>query len=102
MSAVNSLASALGARLIVELAEDDEPARATPAALPDSLVQFSRSPRFSTEAARLAKAKKTPETVLREHLLQAMAGLASLAATRPLTELDWHRILDTAVLIARG
>jgi hypothetical protein len=29
-----------------------------------------------------------------------MAGMASLT-TRPMTELDWHRILDAAVLIAR-
>jgi transcriptional regulator with XRE-family HTH domain len=101
LSAVNSLATALGARLVVELAEDDEPARAAPAALPDSLVQFSRSPRFSAEAARLARTTKMAETVMRERLLQAMAGLGSLAATRPLSELDWHRILDTAVLIAR-
>jgi len=102
LSAVNSLATALGARLIVELAEDDQPAQETPAALPDSLVQFSRSPRFSIEAARLAETTKMAETVMRERLLQAMAGLASLAATRPLSELDWHRILDAAVLIARG
>lgn len=102
LSAVNSLAAALGARLIVELAEDDEPPRETPDALPDSLVQFSRSPRFSAEAVRLAKAKKVAETAMRERLLQAMAGLGLLAATRPLSELDWHRILDAAVLIARG
>lgn len=100
LSAVNSLATALGARLIVELAEDDQPPPQTPATLPDSLVQFSRTARFSAEAARLATATRTPETVLRERLLQAMAGLGSLA-TRPLSELDWHRILDTAVLIAR-
>ena len=102
LSAVNSLAAALGARLIVELAEDDELARVAPDALPDSLVQFSRSLRFSTEAVRLAKAKKVAETVMRERLLQAMAGLGLLAAIRPLSELDWHRILDAAVLIARG
>jgi hypothetical protein len=29
-----------------------------------------------------------------------MAGMASLSR-RPLTELDWHRILDTVVLITR-
>jgi transcriptional regulator with XRE-family HTH domain len=102
LSAVNSLATALGARLIVELAEDDQPAQETPVALPDSLARFSRSPRFRTEAARLAEATKMAETVMRERLLQAMAGLGSLAATRPLSELDWHRILDAAVLIARG
>jgi transcriptional regulator with XRE-family HTH domain len=101
LSAVNSLAAALGTRLIVELAEGDQPAAETPIALPDSLLQFCRSQRFSTEATRLAKATKTPETAMRERLLHAMAGMGSLTA-RPLSELDWHRILDTAVLTARG
>jgi transcriptional regulator with XRE-family HTH domain len=101
LSAVNSLAAALGARLIVELAEADQPAPQTPASLPESLVQFSRGLRFSTEAKRLAKATRTPETVMRERLLHAMAGIGSITA-RPLAELDWHRILDAVVLIARG
>lgn len=101
LSAVSSLAAALGARLIVDLADDDQPAPEAPSALPDSLVQFARSPRFVAEAARLAKATKTSETALRGRLLQAMAGLGTLT-TRPMSELDWHRILDTAVLIARA
>jgi transcriptional regulator with XRE-family HTH domain len=101
LSAVNSLAAALGANLIVALADGDQPAYETSVALPDSLLQFCRSPRFSTEAARLAKATNTPETAMRERLLHAMAGMGSLT-TRPLSDLDWHRILDAAVLTARG
>jgi transcriptional regulator with XRE-family HTH domain len=101
LSAVSNLATALGARLIVDLADGDEPAHHEPAALPDSLVQFSRSPRFSTEARRLATAGRTPETLIRQRLLRAMAGMAALTP-RPLSELDWHRTLDTAALIARG
>jgi transcriptional regulator with XRE-family HTH domain len=100
LSAVNSLAIALGVRLSVELADGEEPARDAPAVLPDSLVQFSRSQRFSVEAQRLAEAMRASEALLRERLLHAMAGMASLT-TRPLSELDWHRILDAAVLIAR-
>jgi transcriptional regulator with XRE-family HTH domain len=100
LSAVNSLATALGARLSVELAEGDEPARGAPAALPDSLVQFSRSLRFSTEAHRLAATTRAAEALVRERLIHALAAMASLT-TRPLSELDWHRILDAAVLIAR-
>ena len=100
LSAVTSLAAALGARLIVELAEGDEPAREAAAGLPDSLVQFSRSPRFRTEAQRLAATARATETLVRERLLHAMAGMATLSA-RPLSELDWHRVLDAAVLIAR-
>ena len=101
LSAVSSLAAALGACLIVELAEGDQPAPKTPAALPSSLLQFSRSPRFSAEAARQAKATKTSETAFRERLLHAMAGMGSLAI-RPLSEMDWHRILDAAILTVRG
>jgi transcriptional regulator with XRE-family HTH domain len=100
LSAVNSLATALGVRLTVELTEGDEAGRDAPAALPDSLVQFSRSPRFSTEAQRLAAATRASEALVRERLLHAMGGMASLTP-RPLSELDWHRILDAAVLIAR-
>lgn len=101
LSAVSSLAGALGATLLVELTEGDRPASQAPAALPDSLVQFSRSARFSTESARIAQATETPETTMRERLLHAMAGLGSLA-TRPLAESDWHRILDAAVLTTRA
>lgn len=95
LSAVSSLAAALGARLVVELADDD----ATPAApLPDSLLRFARSARFATESARLATAAGATPTATRERLLHAMAGMATLA-TRPLTEVDWHRLLDAAVLM---
>jgi len=96
LSAVSSLASALGARLVVELADDD----ATPAApLPDSLLRFAKSARFAAESARLATAANAPETATRERLLHAMAGMAALA-TRPLTDIDWHRLLDAAVLMS--
>jgi hypothetical protein len=79
----------------VELA-DDEPDRPAPAAVPDSLAQFARSPRFGAEAEPLRAS--TPAA--RERLLHAMAGLAAVK-DRPLTELDWHRVLDAVVLIAR-
>jgi transcriptional regulator with XRE-family HTH domain len=101
LSAVTNLASALGARLVVELMDGDEPIRSTLDSLPDSLVQFSRTARFSAEASRLAKATRTPETPARDRLLRAMAGMSGLTR-KPLVELDWHRILDVAVLITRG
>jgi hypothetical protein len=82
----------------VELA-DDEPAPA-PAALPDSLVRFARTARFTTEAARLAKSSRAPEKLARQRLLEAMSGMAALTR-RPMSDLDWHRILDTAILISR-
>jgi transcriptional regulator with XRE-family HTH domain len=100
LSAVGNLAAALGAGLVVELVDDDGPRRREPEELPGSLVQFARSSRFSTEASRLAKATRSPQGRVRERLLHAMAAMATLTP-RPLTELDWHRVLDTAVLLTR-
>jgi transcriptional regulator with XRE-family HTH domain len=97
LSAVSSLAAALGAHLIVDL---DEHAPAPPVALPDSLVQFARSPRFAVEAAKLAAGAGRSATAMRERLLLAMAGMGALT-TRPLTDPDWHRLLDAAILTAR-
>jgi transcriptional regulator with XRE-family HTH domain len=100
LSAVTNLATALGAHLVVELVEDGKPARAQPDIVPDSLVQFARGARFATETTRLAKATRTAPTAVRERLLHAMAAMACLTPRR-LSELDWHRILDTAVLLSR-
>src|SRR5262249_29042839 len=86
LSAVSNLAEALGTRLVVGLAEDDQPARAR---LPDSLVQFARGDRFRAEAARLAAKRREPETATRGRLLDAMTAMASLTE-QSLTELDWH------------
>ncbi|GAA1897508.1 helix-turn-helix domain-containing protein [Asanoa iriomotensis] len=87
LAAITGLAAALGAELRVELREDGEPS--APATLPDSLVRFARSPRFTNE--------RLPD---RERVLTAMAAMGALA-DRPLTDLDWHRILDTVVLLTR-
>ncbi|MEU7875916.1 helix-turn-helix domain-containing protein [Dactylosporangium sp. NPDC049140] len=89
LSTVNSLAAALGLRLVVDLVEGDD--EAPEPALPESLVQFARSPRFRREAERLPPP---------DRLLRAMAGMAALTDREP-SELDWHRLLDAAVLIGR-
>ncbi|MEV0716805.1 helix-turn-helix transcriptional regulator [Asanoa sp. NPDC050611] len=88
LAAVASLATALGTELRVELS-DGAGTEATPAQLPDSLVRFARTQRFAAE--------RLPD---RERVLTAMATLGALA-DRPLTELDWHRVLDTIVLLSR-
>ena len=98
LSAVASLATALGAHLAVELVDDDQPRRPQPEVLPDSLLQFARGQRFPVAAARLAEATRASPAEVRERLLHAMAATASLVP-RPLSELDWHRILDTVVLL---
>jgi transcriptional regulator with XRE-family HTH domain len=81
-SAVERLAEALGAELRADLAEPQAPT------LPASLLAFSEQPRFRTATRGLDR------TVT----LRAMAALAAVATAAP-SELDWHRILDTVVLI---
>jgi len=97
LAALSALAQALGAELRVELAESGRPG--TSAARPASLLEFARLPRFAAETARLADRLGRPRTVQRELLLDAMSS-ASAAVPGRRTELDWHRILDTIVLIA--
>jgi hypothetical protein len=41
-----------------------------------------------------------PVAATRERLLAVLAGVASVATSAP-TELDWHRVLDTVILITR-
>lgn len=89
LSALAALSRALGADLTVDLGIPAEPASIP---LPPSLVAFARTPRFAAEAAAL--------DIDRSRLLQAMAAMAALSPRR-LTDLDWHRLLDAAVLISR-
>jgi transcriptional regulator with XRE-family HTH domain len=100
LGTLGSLAQALGTRLVVELHDADRPGAASAVELPDTLVQFARLPRFADEAGRLATASGQPDVVVRERLLTAMAGIGAVP-TGTRSELDWHRILDAVVLIAR-
>jgi len=86
LSAVRSLAAALGFRLVVEVADG---AADKPHALPDSLMRFARSARFRAEATQFDP----------ERLLQAMAAMGALSDDP--TEQDWHRLLDAALLMTR-
>jgi transcriptional regulator with XRE-family HTH domain len=81
-SAVERLAEALGARLQADLAEPQPPT------LPASLSAFAEQPRFRAATRGLD----------RTATMKAMAALAAVATADP-SELDWHRILDTVVLI---
>ncbi len=96
LSALSALATALGAQLRVELADAGAPA--APGRLPDSLVAYARSPRFTAESARLAEAARAPVVAYRQRLVVAMAGVAALSGRTPV-DLDWHRILDVVVLL---
>jgi transcriptional regulator with XRE-family HTH domain len=94
LTALAALGRALGADLRLEF--HGEPAAPEPP-LPPSLIAFARTARFATEAAALEAAGTTGA---RRRLTQALAAMAALSP-RPLTDLDWHRLLDAAVLISR-
>jgi transcriptional regulator with XRE-family HTH domain len=95
LAALAALSRALGAELTVDLS--GAPAAPAESPLPASLIAFARTPRFAAEAAALDAAGTTGA---RPKLLQALAAMSALSP-RPLTDLDWHRLLDAAVLISR-
>lgn len=101
LAALSALAEALGAKLEVELAEPvlagtgpDEGARS---ALPTSLIRFTRLQRFGRTAERLATQAGWPVSRQRDRLLAALAAVGA-AVPGPLSELDWHRVLDAIIL----
>jgi transcriptional regulator with XRE-family HTH domain len=96
LAALAALSRALGADLRIEL-RAAEPGHDTEPPPPPSLIAFARTARFASEAATLQDAG-TPGA--RRRLLRAMAAMADVSP-RPLSDLDWHRLLDTAVLISR-
>ena len=81
-SAVERLAEALGTELRADLVEPQAPR------LPATLIEFAELPRFRAATRGLD----------RTATLKAMAALAAAATAEP-SELDWHRILDTVVLL---
>lgn len=96
LTALSALAQALGATLRVELVEPGE--RDTPPLAPTaSLSKFARLPRFAEAAQRIATLAGCPVPVERDRLLRAMSAV-SVAVPRPMTELDWHRVLDAMLL----
>jgi len=94
LAALAALSRALGADLRIDL-YDPATGPSSAEELPASLVAFARTPRFAAEAARLEDAGTTSA---RHVLLRAMAAMAAVSP-RPLTDLDWHRLLDAAVLL---
>lgn len=98
LTALSALARALGATLHVDLVEPA--AEATPPALPPaSLAKFARTQRFADAAHRLARKAGCAPSKQREQLLAAMSATAA-AVPAPMSELDWHRVLDAMILAA--
>jgi hypothetical protein len=85
LSALSSLSRALGAELRIDLKDRDDQE------LPPALLAFARTPRFARETG-----SGNPGAVLR-----TLATMGALSP-RPLTALDWHRLLDAVVLISRA
>jgi transcriptional regulator with XRE-family HTH domain len=101
-TALARLAAALGMRLVITLAPDEDSGQATePAApaVPASLVRLGRTARFRQAVAAVAAAHDLDADAFSAQLVAALAALAH-AMGRDLAEPDWWRILDALLLVA--
>jgi transcriptional regulator with XRE-family HTH domain len=101
-TALTRLAGALGMRLVITLAPDDDSHQARELASPEvpaSLVRLGRTARFRQAAAAIATALDLDAD---DFSAQCVTALATLAHTmgKDLAEPDWWRILDALLLIA--
>lgn len=101
-AALARLAAALGTRLVITLAPDEDSPRASEPELPEvpaSLTRLGRTPRFRQAVTAIA----TPLGLdADEFSAQLVATLAAVAHTmgKDFAEPDWWRILDALLLIA--
>ena len=101
-TALTRLAAALGMRLVITLAPDEDSPQAREPASPDvpaSLVRLGRTARFRQAVTDIAAAlDRDPD----ELSAQLVATLATLAHTmgKDLAGPDWWRVLDALLLIA--
>jgi len=101
-TALTRLAAALGMRLVITLAPDEDSPQAREPASPDvpaSLVRLGRTARFRQAVTDIATTlDRDPD----ELSAQLVATLATLAHTmgKDLAEPDWWRVLDALLLIA--
>jgi transcriptional regulator with XRE-family HTH domain len=101
-TALTRLAAALGMRLVITLAPDEDSPQAREPASPDvpaSLVRLGRTARFRQAVTAIAAALDLDAD---EFSAQLVAALATLAHTmgKDLAEPDWWRVLDALLLIA--
>ncbi len=101
-TALTRLAAALGTRLVITLApdEDSRPAGepASPA-VPASLVRLGRTARFRRAVSATAAALGLDADEFSAQLVPVLAALADTMG-RDLAEADWWRVLDALLLIA--
>jgi transcriptional regulator with XRE-family HTH domain len=96
LTALDRLATALGAHLDITLMAAAGPAAAT--AMPSSLVRLGRGPRFQRDAAVLAEALGADPGEFSARLISGLAGLAATLGYDP-GESGWGRLLDALLLI---
>jgi transcriptional regulator with XRE-family HTH domain len=102
ITVLTRLAAALGMRLVITLAPEEDPQRPMEPASPEvpaSLVRLGRTARFRQAVTAIATALDLDTG---EFSAQFVAGLATLAHTMgiDLAEPDWWRIVDALLLIA--
>ena len=90
LAALERLAEALGARLVVDLAPP-------PAELTGEALRFSRSTRFRAVVVLLAERTGVSEQTARQRLADLLVAAQAVAATE-LSTLDCQRLLDSMIL----
>jgi transcriptional regulator with XRE-family HTH domain len=107
LTALTRLAAALGTRLEISFAHNDEsgsPATADSPPVPPSLVRLGRTARFRRTAAVIARSTGREPNELSTQLVAArlVTALATLAGTLGADpgEADWWRLLDALLLMA--
>jgi transcriptional regulator with XRE-family HTH domain len=101
-TALTRLAGALGLRLAITLAPDEDGHQAgepVSAEVPASLVRLGRTARFQQAARAIAMALDLDAEAFTAQFVTALATLAR-ALGKDLAEADWWRILDALLLIA--
>ena len=101
-TALARLAEALGMRLVLTLAPDEDShhaERPVPPAVPASLVQLGRTGRFREAVEAMTEALDADASEFSAQLVAALAALAQ-SMGKDLAEPDWWRILDALLLVA--
>ncbi len=101
-AALARLAAALGLRLVIALAPDEDSPQAREPALPEvpaSLTRLGRTARFQQAVTATATALGLDADEFSAQLVTTLAALAHTMG-KDLAEPDWWRILDALLLIA--
>ena len=101
-TALARLAEALGMRLVITLARDEDRHQADipgPPAVPASLVRLGRTARFRQAVAAMTAALDVDAEDFSAQFVAALAALAH-SMGKDLAEPEWWRIIDALLLVA--